>query len=54
MTIEQAIAVLREHNAWRRGDEAPQGDPAEIGLAIDMLCYFAEYLLDATKRNDKG
>jgi hypothetical protein len=45
MTAEQAIAILRHHNAWRRGEEIPMGDPAEIGRAIDVLVDLAERLL---------
>ena len=49
MTVEQAVAVLRQHNAWRRGAENPQGDPAEIGRAIDVLVDLAERLLKTAK-----
>ena len=42
MTAAEAIEILRQHNAWRRGAETPQGDPKEIGIAIDVLCDAAE------------
>jgi len=45
MTAAEAIAILRQHNAWRRGAETPQGDPKELGIAIDVLCAEAERLL---------
>ncbi len=33
---QQTIGVLRQFNAWRRGDESiPQPDPTTIGVAID-------------------
>lgn len=36
MTPTEAVAILRQFNEWRRGDEdIPQFDPREIGEAID-------------------
>lgn len=41
-----AAAVLRQYNAWRRGnmDGAPQPDPREIGKAIDAAVEMIERL----------
>jgi len=33
--MKESIKTLEVHNAWRRGDDSPQGNPAEIGRAID-------------------
>jgi hypothetical protein len=38
MTTEQIIENLRRFNEWRRGNNAPQPDPTEIGKAIDAAC----------------
>ena len=35
MTLAETADALRLFNAWRRGDDLPQPDPREIGLAID-------------------
>lgn len=33
---QQTIEILRQFNAWRRGDERiPQSDPTTIGVAVD-------------------
>ena len=53
MTVEQAVAVLREHNAWRRGAETPMGDPKELGRAIDVLVDLAERLLKTAEGDTK-
>lgn len=37
MTIDQAIEILERHNQWRRGADIEQGNPAEIGIAIDIV-----------------
>lgn len=42
MTTAEAIAILRAHNAWRRGAETPPPDPAEIGRAIDVAIQALE------------
>jgi hypothetical protein len=40
MTIAEALAILRQHNAWRRGDDGvEQGDPVLIGDAIDVVIW---------------
>lgn len=37
--IRQHIALLRRHNAWRRGsDEYDMPSPIEIGVAMDRVC----------------
>ena len=37
MPIKKAQTILRQHNAWRRGNSDVQQCPAEIGLALDAL-----------------
>ena len=36
MTAEQALEILIEHQAWRRGAEIPMQEPRIIGEAIDV------------------
>lgn len=40
MTIQHAIEVLQEYNAWRRGAETPQLPPALIGVAIQTVINY--------------
>ena len=43
MTPAEVAAILRQFNAWRRGDEdIPQFDPREIGEAIDAAIEMIE------------
>jgi len=43
MSITEAIAIVRAHNAWRRGGEdSEMADPTVIGIALDVLCDQAE------------
>ena len=46
--LQSAIAVLKEHNAWRRGAETEQTDPHMLGVAIDLVV--AEYEKKECKR----
>jgi hypothetical protein len=50
----KAVALLREHNIWRRGgDEKSEGifhEPRAIGAALDTLCDFAESALAKEKK----
>ena len=36
MDAERAIAVLENHNNWRRGADIPMQDPQDIGEAVDI------------------
>lgn len=44
MTPAETAAVLRQYNAWRRGnlEDLPQPDPREIGKAIDAAIKMIE------------
>ena len=43
MTPTETTTILRQFNAWRRGDEdIPQFDPREIGEAIDAAVEMIE------------
>jgi hypothetical protein len=42
MTLAEAIAIVRRHNAWRRGDSSEMLPPTVIGQALDALCDHAE------------
>ena len=45
MTPTETAAILRQFNAWRRGDEdILQPDPREIGEAIDAAVEMIERL----------
>lgn len=37
MKLQEAIAILKAHNEWRRGGEGPMTDPTELGIAIDTV-----------------
>jgi hypothetical protein len=37
MTIDEAIELLELYNEWRRGAETPQPNPADVGIAIEMV-----------------
>lgn len=45
-SLAGAIALLHQHNEWRRGAEIPQHNPNEIGEAIDLV------LSAASERDD--
>lgn len=45
MKIDEAVSILRAHNAWRRSPahlpedaRGAMGDPQQIGIAIDTVC----------------
>jgi hypothetical protein len=38
MSTDQTIAIVRRHNAWRRGDSSEMLPPRLIGEALDALC----------------
>jgi hypothetical protein len=48
MNIPQAIDILREYNAWRRGDDDAEAlHPTDIGHAIDSAIKHMQYALEA-------
>ena len=38
MNVQEAVALLRRHNEWRRGAGGEMIEPRWLGLAIDLLC----------------
>jgi hypothetical protein len=41
MTIEEAVALLKQHNKWRRGDnDIPMTDARKLGTAIDVIVAY--------------
>ena len=46
MTPTQALAILKQYNAWRRDENIPNShdmpDPTEIGKAIDVAIRVLE------------
>lgn len=51
MTKQEAIFILTEFNAWRRGADMPQPNPEIIGKAID---YAIKYLENESKIIEKS
>lgn len=54
MNVHEAVALLRDHNEWRRGNkterwEAMPYNPAQLGHAIDVVCGYIESLPAATE-----
>jgi hypothetical protein len=47
-----AAAILREHNAWRRGAETPQPSPEQIGIAIDLVLAVVDAAAPAAREPD--
>ena len=41
MELAEAIEVVREFQAWRRGGNQPMPYPQTTGEALDALCYHA-------------
>ena len=37
MTIEEAVALLKQHNKWRCGADTPMQNPREITEAINIV-----------------
>ncbi len=52
MKIEQAIKILTEYNAWRRGflDEIKY-TPTQIGIALDKVIEFSDKCIKAIVKN---
>ena len=42
MTIEEAVALLKTHNTWRRGADIPMTDARNLGTAIDTVVAYHE------------
>lgn len=42
MEIDEAIEIIRAYNAWRRGADVPHPAPDRTGVALDMICDYAE------------
>ena len=41
MKIQEAVALLENHNKWRRGDDTLEmADPKELGIAIDLMVEY--------------
>jgi len=37
MILIDALEIIEKHQSWRRGDDSPQGNPTEIGIALDVV-----------------
>jgi hypothetical protein len=53
MRLIEAAEILERHNNWRRGDDSPQGNPTEIGLAIDIVLKAAARYEEVRKWNPR-
>lgn len=43
MNVQEAVALLRRHNEWRRGADVDEMvDPRRLGDAIAIVCHVAE------------
>lgn len=55
MTVQEAVAILRAHNEWRRGNKTESLNdpmpysPAELGVAIDVVCGHIEHHIGTAK-----
>ena len=36
MTITEAVKILRDHQAWRKGGDGPQTDPLKLSEALEV------------------
>ena len=45
MELEKIIEKLEYYNRWRRGEEIPQPNTKEIGIAIDLAINKLKTLL---------
>lgn len=41
-TIKEKIEFLKNYNKWRRGEEIPQPNPTEIGVALNDVIQWVE------------
>lgn len=50
MNLEEAIEILRYHNAWRRGIEGyTMTNSTELGIAIDIIIKHFDELREINK-----
>lgn len=55
MTIEEAIAILKTHNEWRRGADIPMTDPKILGEAIDTVVeHFDDAFIPVAESYERG
>lgn len=49
---DDTLALLKQHNAWRRGANGPQTDPVRLGLALDAVIAAMEAVPAAFTADD--
>lgn len=54
MTDSEALAIVRRHQAWRRGAETEMGDVVQLGLAIDRVIYLADMQVRLLNETDQS
>ena len=51
MSLDDAIAIIENHNKWRRGDDTVKAtDPTNYGIAIDILLNKVKEKPTATRK----
>ena len=53
MILIDALEIIEKHNKWRRGDDSPQGNPTEIGIAMDIVLLAAARYEEVRKWNPR-
>ena len=51
MILIDALEIIEKHNKWRRGDDSVQGNPTEIGIAMDIVILAAARYEEVRKWN---
>jgi fructosamine-3-kinase len=55
MELTEAIAVVRQHNRWRRDHDGIEFyDPKRLGVALDTICDHAETMGQLKAALDKA
>lgn len=55
MKIEDAIAILKQHNEWRRGADISMTDPKILGEAIDTVIeHFDDAFIPVVESYERG
>lgn len=53
MTITEAVKILRDHQAWRKGGDGSQTDPAKLSEALEWAIRTLKRKAAVSKRNRK-
>lgn len=50
MTITEAVKILRDHQAWRKGGDGPETDPRKLSEALEWVIKTLESKVASPKR----